>query len=94
MLWAYRNTSKKLTGKTPFILVYFQEVGVHMEFIVPSLCIVALVELTYSGAMEKRLSELVELEEDQFVVGFHQQVQKAHKKSWHDRNIKQKNFQT
>jgi hypothetical protein len=53
-----------------------------------------MAELTDSGAMEKRLSELVELEEDRFVAGFHQQVQKVHEKSWHDRHIKQKKFQT
>jgi hypothetical protein len=64
-----------------------------MEFIVSSLCIVALTELTDSGAVEKILSELVELEEDHFVTGFHQQVQKAHEKAWHDRHIKQKKFQ-
>jgi hypothetical protein len=44
--------------------MYGQEVVMPMEFIVPSLCIVALTELTDSGAMEKRLSELIELEED------------------------------
>jgi hypothetical protein len=42
-----------------------------MEFIVPSLHIVVLAELTYCGVMEKRLSELVELEEDLFFIGFH-----------------------
>jgi hypothetical protein len=52
-----------------------------------------LIELTDSGIVEKRLSELVELEEDWFVAGFHQQVQKARKKAWHDRHIKQKKFQ-
>jgi hypothetical protein len=41
--------------------VYGQEVVMPMEFIVPSLCIVALTELTYSGTVEKRLSELVEI---------------------------------
>jgi hypothetical protein len=51
-----------------------------MEFIVSSLCIVTLTELTDSGTVEKILSELVELEEDHFIAGFHQQVQKAHEK--------------
>jgi hypothetical protein len=64
-----------------------------MKFIVPSLCIVTLTKLTNSGAIEKRLSYLVELEEDHFIPRFHQQVQKAHKKSWHEKHIKQKKFQ-
>jgi hypothetical protein len=42
-----------------------------MGFIVQCLCIVALTELTDFVAIEKRLSELVELEEDCFVIGFH-----------------------
>jgi hypothetical protein len=32
------------------------------------------------------------MEEDRILVGFHQQVQKARDKSWHDRHIKRKNF--
>jgi hypothetical protein len=39
---------------------------------VSSLCIVVLTELTYYGTVEKRLSELVELEEDLLIIIFHQ----------------------
>jgi hypothetical protein len=68
--------------------VYGQKVVMPTEFIIPSLCIIALTKLTDFDAMEKRLSELVELEEDRFDVGFHQQVQKSQEKAWHDRHIK------
>jgi hypothetical protein len=33
---------------------------------------------------------LVELEEDRFIVGFHQQVQKEREKAYHDKHIKKK----
>jgi hypothetical protein len=35
---------------------------------------------------------LVELEEDIFIAGFHQQVQKEREKAYHDRHIKKKTF--
>jgi hypothetical protein len=35
---------------------------------------------------------LVELEEDIFIAGFHQQVQKEREKAYHDRHIKKKEF--
>jgi hypothetical protein len=35
---------------------------------------------------------LVELEEDRFIAGFHQQVQKEQEKAYHDKNIKKKPF--
>ena len=34
----------------------------------------------------------MELEEDQFLVGFQQQVQKEHEKAWHDCHIKLRTF--
>ena len=45
-----------MTGKTPFWLVYGQEVCMPMEYIVPSLRIVAITEMIDIGALEERLS--------------------------------------
>ena len=61
-----------------------------MEYIIPSLKIATLIDLADEEIVEERLLHLVELEEDKFVAGFHQQVQKNREKVWHDRHIKSK----
>ena len=81
-------TCKKLTGQTPFRLAYGVEVVMPMEYIVPSLRIATLTGMMDCKALEERLAQLAKLEEEIFLVGFHQQVQKQRKKAWHDRHIK------
>ena len=63
-----------------------------MEYIVPSLCIAAFTNMAEPNIMEELLAQLVALEEDRFISNFHQQVQKARDKAWHDRHIRQKTF--
>jgi hypothetical protein len=48
--------------------------------------------MTERGATQEILAQLMELEEDRIIVGFHQEVQKEKDKSWHDRHIKKKKF--
>ena len=62
------------------------------EYIVPSLQIVALTGMFDREALEERLTQLEELEEERFLVGFHQQVKKQCEKAWHDRHIKLRTF--
>jgi hypothetical protein len=74
VLWAYRTRCKNLTGHTPFKLVYGQEVVVPLEYLVLSLCVVAITQMKKRGTVQKRLNQLLTMEEDQILEGFHQQV--------------------
>ena len=76
VLWAYRTTCKKLTMQTPFKLVYGLEVVVPMEYLVHSLIIATFTDMDDIGTIQERLTQLVELEEDIFIIGFHQHVHK------------------
>jgi hypothetical protein len=76
----------------PFKLVYGLEAVVPMEYLVPSLRIIAFANMDDTGIVQESLAQLVELEEDIFVAGFHQQVQKEREKAYHDWHIKKKAF--
>ena len=56
---------------TPFKLVYGLEVVVPMEYLVPSLRIVAFTYMDDTGDVQERLAQLVEMEEDKFITRFH-----------------------
>jgi hypothetical protein len=74
------------SGTTPF------EAIVPLEFLVPSLCVVAIIHMTKRGTVQERLNQLMNMEEDRILAGFHQQVQKTRDKDCHDRHIKKKTF--
>ena len=56
VLWAYRTTCKKLTGHTPFSLVYGQEAVMAMEYIIPSLRISQITEMADTYMMNEILA--------------------------------------
>ena len=53
-----------MTGQTHFKLAYGVEAIIPMEYIGPSLSIVALICMMDRGALEERLAQLDELEEE------------------------------
>lgn len=63
-----------------------------MEYIVPGLCITTFIDMAYCEALEEWLTQLMMLEEDRFLAGFHQKVHKEHEKEWHDRHTKLRTF--
>jgi hypothetical protein len=71
VLWAYKTTCNKLTGQTPFRLVYGQEAVVPLEYLIPNLCIVVITNMTKRGATQERLAQLMELEKDRIMARFH-----------------------
>ena len=52
--------------------IYGVEAVMPMEYIVPSPCIVALTSMTDREALEERLTQLEELEDECFLARFHQ----------------------
>jgi hypothetical protein len=68
------------------------EAIVPMKYLVPSLKIAAFTNMDDIGIVQERLLQLVELEEEKFIAGFHQQVQKEREKAYHDRHIKKRHL--
>ena len=59
---------------------------------VPSLCVAAITNMTERGKVQNRMNQLMMMEEDRILAGFHQQFQKERDKAWHEKHIKKKNF--
>lgn len=59
----------------------------------PILRIATLIDMGDPDIMEEGMLQLLALEEDRFIVGFHQQLQKERENAWHDKHIKKKEFQ-
>ena len=58
VLWPYHTTCKRLTGQTPFKLVYGQEAVIPMESIIPSLHIIVATNMDDVKALEERIVQL------------------------------------
>ena len=72
--------------------MYGQEVVVPLEFLVPSLRVETITNMTEQGEVQEMLSQMMEMEEDRILAIFHQEVQKERDKAWHERHIKMNSF--
>ena len=71
-------------------MVYGKDAFMPMEYIIPSLHIEAATCMDDEAMLEEWLVQLVQLDEDNFVMVFHQHIEKDRQKAWHDRHIKHK----
>jgi hypothetical protein len=61
VIWAYRTTCNKITMQAPFKLLYGLEVVVPMEYLIPSLIIVAFIDMDDTSIVQERLVQLIKL---------------------------------
>ena len=73
-MWAYRMIVKKSHKQTPFQLVYVREsiVLASTTFNVSSIFISQATRMTDDASLQKRLEELMELDESRFLAELHQ----------------------
>ena len=65
----------------------------EMEYIVPILRINVVTEMTDVCVIEQIIAQLLQLEKDHFIAGYHQQIEKEWKKAWNNHHINIKQFQ-
>jgi hypothetical protein len=54
---------------------------VPLEFPVPSLCVATITNMSERGTIQEKLNQLMGMEEDRIISGFHQEVNKSRDKS-------------
>ena len=64
-----------------------------MEYIIPNFYIAVEMGMEDAKALEEHVAQLLQLDEDCFIIGLQQQVVKDQHKPWHGHHIKQKQFE-
>jgi hypothetical protein len=62
---------KESNRKKTFRLVYGEEGIFPLDYLIPSLCIEAITDMIETGAPQKILAKMMELEEDRIIASFH-----------------------
>ncbi|KAL3691076.1 hypothetical protein R1sor_004727 [Riccia sorocarpa] len=92
VLWAMRTAYKATTNHTPFHMIYVVEALVSMEFIVPILRIATEYNLNLEEMLQRRLKELLQLEESREQTFAHQCSVQERRKRYVDKRRKMFNF--
>ena len=91
--WVYNTTWKTTTGFTPYELVYGKKDLLSIEFEYNTLRMAAQLDLDLSHVQKERLFELNGLDEQRMQTLLHSEVVQLQRKIWHDRHLKEKQFQ-
>eukprot|EP00253_Pinus_taeda_P033587 PITA_33587 len=91
--WTYNNTWKTTTGFTPYELVYGKKALLSIEFEYNTLRMADQLDLDLIHAQKERLLQLNGLDEQRLQALLHSKVVQLQRKIWHDRHLKEKQFQ-
>ena len=91
--WSYNTTWNTTIGFTPYELLYGKNALLSIEFEFNTLRMVAQLDLDLDHAQKERLLQLNGLDEYKLQALIHTEVLQLQRKIWHDRNIKEKQFQ-
>eukprot|EP00253_Pinus_taeda_P034419 PITA_34419 len=90
---AYNTTWKTTTGFTPYEPVYEKKALLSIEFEYSTVRMAAQLDLDPSHAQRERLLQLNGLDEQRLQAILHTEVVQLQRNIWHEKNIKEKNFQ-
>ena len=91
--WTYNTTWKTTTRFTPYEIVYGKKALLKIEFEFNVVRMAAQLNLDLSHAQKERLLQLNGLDEYRLQALLHTEVVQLQRKIWHDRNIREKQFQ-
>eukprot|EP00253_Pinus_taeda_P022197 PITA_22197 len=91
--WAYNTTWKTTIGFTPYEMVYGKKALLSIEFESNTLRMAAQLDLDLSHAQKEILLQLNGLDEHRMQALLHIEVVQLQRNIWHDKNIKEKQFQ-